>query len=112
MGRIYLYLTAFPAMAHAFSISFTPTPTSSINGAGEKAIVPTTPGQIGVNPIMSDLGDPATYVGEIFGTDTQYITLDVLTTKVWFHMPSPLKTNFSISNNSDLVAENSGLASM
>lgn len=46
------------------------------------AIVPTTAGEIGINPVESDLGDPATYLGEIYGTDTQYITMDVATTKV------------------------------
>lgn len=51
-----------------------PTPTLKENGI--LAIVPTTAGQIGINPVISDLGDPDTYIGEIFGTDTQYITLD------------------------------------
>ncbi len=38
------------------------------------AQVPTVKGQIGVNPVESDLGDPDTYLGEIYGTDTLYIT--------------------------------------
>ena len=46
------------------------------------AIVPTTAGQIGINPVESDLGDPDTYVGQIYGTDTQYITLADTTTAV------------------------------
>jgi hypothetical protein len=46
------------------------------------AIVPTTAGQIGINPVESDLGDPDTYLGTIYGTDTQYITMDAATTKV------------------------------
>lgn len=36
-------------------------------------IVPTTSGQIGVNLVESDLGDPYTYIGQIYGTDTLYI---------------------------------------
>ena len=66
-----------------------PTPTFKENEI--LAIVPTTAGQIGINPVISDLGDPDTYIGEIFGTDTQYITLEPpsMTTKVslisrWF----------------------------
>jgi hypothetical protein len=52
------------------------------------AVVPTTAGQIGINPVESDLGDPDTYVGSIYGTDTQYITLDVgdTATKVSFSL--------------------------
>ena len=46
------------------------------------AIVPTTAGQIGINPVESDLGDPDTYLGTIYGTDTLYITMDAATTKV------------------------------
>lgn len=45
-----------------------------------KAIIPTSSGQIGINPVLADLGDPTTYVGQIFGADTQYITLVTMTT--------------------------------
>ena len=48
----------------------------------ELAIVPTTTGQIGVNPVESELGNPDTYVGEIYGTDTLYITQTDTTTAV------------------------------
>jgi len=63
---------------HAHLITPQPTyvrPTQTINDRGEFAVVPTTAGEIGVNPVLSDLGDADTYVGEIYGTDTQYITL-------------------------------------
>lgn len=63
------------------SVQATPT----INPRGDfqiDAVVPTTKGQIGINPIESDLGDPETYIGSIYGTDTQYITLQDTTTKV------------------------------
>jgi len=68
--------------------------TPTINVRGEEAIVPTTSGQIGVNPVASDLGDPDTYIGEIYGTDTQYITIDPDqgTTKVFPHEPNPSPT--------------------
>ena len=36
--------------------------------------MPTSAGQIGVNPVESDLGNPETYIGAIYGTDTLYIT--------------------------------------
>jgi hypothetical protein len=81
-----LVLTLF-SISHAFVI--TPRanvarPTPTLKDDGIKAIVPTSAGQIGINPVISDLGDPDTYIGEIFGTDTQYITLDPpeMTTKV------------------------------
>ena len=45
------------------------------------AIEPTASGQIGVNPV-TDLGDAATYIGQVFGTDTFYITVIGTTTKV------------------------------
>lgn len=59
---------------------FQPSPT--VGPRGEKAIVPTTSGQIGVNPVESDLGDAQKYIGVIYGTDTQYIMQTSLTTKV------------------------------
>jgi hypothetical protein len=64
------------AVAHA---------TPTVKEHGILAIVPTATGQIGINPVISDLGDPDTYIGEIYGTDTQYITLDPpdFTTKVF-----------------------------
>jgi len=51
-------------------------------GTHINAIVPTTTGQIGVNPVESDLGNLSTYVGSIYGTDTKYITVDSWSTKV------------------------------
>jgi len=68
--------------------------TPTINIRGQNAINPTTSGQIGVNPVQSDLGDPDTYIGEIYGTDTQYITIDPDqgTTKVFSHKPNPSPT--------------------
>lgn len=39
------------------------------------AQVPTTAGQIGINPVESDLGPASTYIGQIFGIDTLYLTL-------------------------------------
>ena len=39
-----------------------------------------------INPVESDLGDPSTYLGTIYGTDTQYITVDTATTKVGLNL--------------------------
>jgi hypothetical protein len=72
--------------------------TPTIHVRGEEAIIPTTSGQIGINPVESDLGNAETYIGEIYGTDTQYITVDPDqgTTKVSLHKSknslAPLKT--------------------
>ena len=66
-------------------ITSRPTATPTIKariGPKIDAIVPTTAGQIGINPVESVLGDPDTYLGTIYGTDTQYITIDAATTKV------------------------------
>ncbi|KAF7871778.1 hypothetical protein EAF04_003885 [Stromatinia cepivora] len=49
----------------------------------DKAIVPTSTGQIGINPVESDLGDADTYIGAIYGTDTQYIFLVNETSTQW-----------------------------
>ncbi|KAH8819032.1 Spherulation-specific family 4-domain-containing protein [Xylogone sp. PMI_703] len=58
--------------------------TPTLKDHGILAIIPTTSGQIGINPVESDLGDPATYIGDIYGTDTQYITVsDPDTTTKW-----------------------------
>ena len=57
-------------------------PTPTLKGPVLFAITPTTAGQIGINPVTSDLGDPDTYVGQIHGTDTQYITQTEAKTKV------------------------------
>lgn len=51
---------------------------------------PTAPGQIGINPVESDLGDPITYLGEIYGSDTLYIT--------------QVETGTQVSRNSKLTA--------
>ena len=45
------------------------------------AILPTTKGQIGIKLVESDLGDADTYLETIYGTDTQYVTVDAITTK-------------------------------
>ncbi|CZT12957.1 uncharacterized protein RAG0_16592 [Rhynchosporium agropyri] len=61
-----------------------PSATPTINKhAGQQihAIIPTTKGQIGINPVQSDLGDAGSYWGDIDSTDTQYITTDETKTK-------------------------------
>ena len=65
----------------------TPTPTIHHRAEGDaalKAVEPTKAGQIGVNPVLFDLGDADTYMGQIYGTDTKYITVNEpdTTTKV------------------------------
>jgi len=89
MYQSYLYLwiiiIAFVAVVEALLITPKPTATPAHHArgiGGIKAIVPVSSGQIGINPVISDLGDPLTYVGEIFGTDTQYITILSTTTEV------------------------------
>lgn len=57
-------------------------PTRTVHGRGEKAIEPTSAGQIGVNPVESDLGDANTYIGVVYGTDTLYITVTDTVTNV------------------------------
>ena len=47
----------------------------------ENAIVPTSPGQIGVNPVTVGIGPAEEYLGPI-GTDTNYLTPEGSTTKV------------------------------
>ena len=61
--------------------SATPT-TKGRSGSQIHAVVPTTKGQIGINPVETDLGDASTYLGSVYGTDTKYITVDATTTKV------------------------------
>jgi hypothetical protein len=71
---------------HAFVITQPPDfqlPIPTITGRGIKAVVPITAGEIGINPVLSDLGDAETYVGQIFGTDTQYINIVDTTTQVF-----------------------------
>lgn len=46
----------------------------TVGPSGDKAIVPTTFGQVGVNSVESDLGDTQKYIRVICGIDTQYIT--------------------------------------
>lgn len=76
-----LYLASlgysFRITSRAENVRATPT----LKGPGIFAIVPTTAGQIGVNPV-SDLGPAYTYVGEVYGTDTRYITVIETQTKV------------------------------
>ena len=57
-------------------------PSRTVKRREELAVVPTTAGEIGINPVESDLGDADSYVGEIYGTDTQYITISDITTQV------------------------------
>lgn len=81
LSSILLLLTT---VDHAGAWAVAPAPTKPAQlferaSEGIKAIVPTTSGQIGVNPVINDLGDPSTYIGRIIGIDTQYITLDTAT---------------------------------
>lgn len=46
------------------------------------AIIPTAPGQVGVNPVEEDIGDPDIYRGTIQHADSTLITVDAGTTKV------------------------------
>lgn len=69
---------------YAYALLLPPKPTDparlSDRAADDiKAIVPVSSGQIGINPVENDLGDPSTYIGIIYGVDTQYITLDTAT---------------------------------
>lgn len=71
-------------ITHVFALALAPEPTEPARLAksgdvGIKAIVPVSSGQIGISPVESDLGDPSTYIGIIYGVDTQYITLDTAT---------------------------------
>jgi hypothetical protein len=84
-SSLSLWLLSQVWSGHAFVITQPPDfqlPTPTITGRGIKAVVPTTAGEIGVNPVLSDLGDAETYVGQIFGTDTQYINIADTTTQV------------------------------
>jgi hypothetical protein len=84
-SSLSLWLLSQVWSGHAFVITQPPDfqlPTPTIAGRGIKAVVPTTAGEIGVNPVLSDLGDAETYVGQIFGTDTQYINIVDTTTQV------------------------------
>ena len=85
MFQTFLLLLFFLGKGNAALITTLPKATPTIQAridAKINAIVPTTTGQIGINPVESDLGDPSTYVGSIYGTDTKYITVDSWTTKV------------------------------
>lgn len=84
-SSLSLWLLSQVWSGHAFVITQPPDfqlPTPTITGRRIKAVVPTTAGEIGVNPVLSDLGDAETYVGQIFGTDTQYINIVDTTTQV------------------------------
>ncbi len=82
-AKLYAHfgLLTFMQLASGDTVSLLPAIPSDIP---KHAIVPTASGQIGVNPVESDLGNPTTYVGQIYGTDTQYITQTSSTTKVRF----------------------------
>jgi hypothetical protein len=85
-SSLSLWLLSQLWSGHAFVITQPPDfqlPTPTITGRGIKAVVPTTAGEIGINPVLSDLGDAETYVGQIFGTDTQYINIVDTTTQVF-----------------------------
>lgn len=77
-------LFIFDSLSNAAVITpLPPSPTKNVVDRAILAIVPTTAGQIGVNPVLLDLGgNPDTYIGEIYGTDTEYITLSETVTKV------------------------------
>jgi len=70
-----LSLVELGCTAVAMTASVTVQATPTIKNRGVFAIDPTKPGQIGVNPVASDLGDAASYIGDIVGTDTKYITI-------------------------------------
>jgi hypothetical protein len=112
---LYLYFLSLIAMswiADAFFTTSQLTPTVPIRATVVKGIMPTTSGQIGVNPVLSELGDPTTYIGEIYGSDTQYITVDDASTKVGLLIHILLMArNFLHSKSSYAVSENSGLES-
>jgi hypothetical protein len=68
-SSLCLWLLSQVWSGHAFVITQPPDfqiPTPTITGRGIKAVVPTTAGEIGVNPVLSDLGDAETYIGQIF----------------------------------------------
>lgn len=81
MLTLFLFLNALVITLRAKVAGLTAT----LKNNRIKAIVPTLAGQIGINLVISDLGNPNTYIREIYGTDTQYITLDPpeITTKVF-----------------------------
>jgi len=62
----------------AFAVTSMPDVTPTLDARG---IIPTTSGQIGVNPVEEELGEPSTYVADI-GTDTGLLTLAGGTTHV------------------------------
>lgn len=66
-------------LASGTIITESPSPTPLI---AIRAAPPVSAGQIGVNPVESDLGNPTTYIGQIFGSDTQYITVISVSTAV------------------------------
>lgn len=72
-----LLLLTLPLAASAFTITAKPEATKAINN---RATIPTTSGQIGVNPVEDELGDD-NQRGVIQHADTQYITTEGSTTK-------------------------------
>ncbi|KAL9126567.1 MAG: hypothetical protein Q9217_004397 [Psora testacea] len=90
-----LWLLGSCIAVDAFAITATPAATPVLK---KRAIVPTTAGQIGINPVEEELGEATQYVAEIgtdtglltlqdstthwIGVNTEYLTLDTITTTV------------------------------
>jgi len=69
----------------ATTITQAPDPTHILP---ERAIIPTKSGQIGINPVEEDIGDPSTYIGQVAPTDSPYLVLHGQETQVCD--PSPV----------------------
>lgn len=82
MKSSYLWYLFLPKSIHGLFITTTRQPSPTLCGRDELAVVPTASGQIGVNPVISELGDPETYMGQIFGSDTLFITVTTTSTHV------------------------------
>jgi hypothetical protein len=80
--RYYLpwALCALTSLGNAVSV--TQNPSATPVRRAEFAVIPTTAGQIGVNPVEDDLGPSSTYKGSVAPTDTALITADAGTTRV------------------------------
>lgn len=68
----------------AFSVAVDAAANASAAGLHEDAIVPTSPGQIGINPVdpvTSALGPASQYIG-LINQDTDYLQMAGTTTKV------------------------------
>jgi hypothetical protein len=81
---VWILTATLPHLSNGDTISSSPTPLLALASPPKLGIIPTSSGQIGVKPVESDLGNPTTCVGQIYGTDKQYITETSSTTKVRF----------------------------